>query len=303
MFHDIIAQNYFVMVKYLIPFLLLIMPVYALSQETTVKKKKREYFFYWGYHRNFYAPSDIHYKSDRYDFTLYDVKANDMPADLNQYFDFKNISVPQYNARFGGEWKNNWFFSIGVDHHKYRLTPTQNSSIGGYIDPIALTYYNADTTVTSADEYTGSFSGSDTVLYCRQFMDFHHSNGMNQFRISLEKRLKLWELPKLHSRIDLYAGAGLGAIICWTDFTIFRTRYLNNLHLSGFGLSGIYGVRYVYKDRLFIQYGFQNGVNFLTDIQLEDKGSSARAEQRIHYFERGVQVGWIFGGRENRGGR
>ena len=284
------------MKRFLIPFFLLIIPIYAWTQEVKeVKKKARTYYFYWGYHRNFYAPSDIHYKSDRYDFTLYDAKANDMPADLKQYFDLKNISVPQYNVRFGGEWKNNWFFSVGVDHHKYRLTQTQNVKIGGYIDPASFTYYNADTSVTTASAYTGPFSSNDSILYRREFMDFHHSNGMNQIRVSLEKQFRLISLPKWKSSIDIYAGAGLGAIICWTDFTFFRTRYLNNLHLSGFGLSGIYGLRYVYNDRFFVQYGFQNGLNFLTDIQLEDRGSSARAEQRIHYFERGVQVGFLFG--------
>jgi hypothetical protein len=278
------------------------MPYYALSQETTkVDKKSRAYYFYYGYHRNFYSPSDIHFVGDRYDFTLYDARANDMPASLKQYFDLKNISVPQYNIRFGGEWKNNWFLSVGLDHHKYRLTPTQNILIRGYINPSCLDYYNAQTTVTTDSAYTGDFSGNDSILYRREFMDFHHSNGMNQIRVSLEKQFSLFSMPKLKSRIDLYAGIGLGAIICWTDFTFFRTRYLNNLHLSGFGISGIYGVKYVYKDRFFIQYGFQNGLNFLSDIQLENKGSSARAEQRIHYFERGVQVGWFFGKGVKRG--
>jgi hypothetical protein len=287
---------------FLIPYFLLIMPVYVLSQDTTKQiKKARSYFFYYGYHRNFYSPSDIHYKSEHYDFTLYDAKANDMPASIHQYFDLKNISVPQYNVRFGAEWKNNWFISIGVDHHKYRLTPTQNITIGGYINPSSLQYYNADSLITTSDEYTGSFSSSDSLLYRREFMDFHHSNGMNQFRISLEKRIHLINLPKAKSNLELYAGVGLGAIVCWTDFTFFRTRYLNNLHLSGFGISGIYGVRYIYKERFFVQYGFQNGINFLTNIQLENKGSNARAEQRIHYFERGVQVGWMLGGdKKNR---
>jgi hypothetical protein len=296
MFHNIIAQNYFGVKKILIPYLLLIMPIYALSQNTTnAVKKSRSYYFYWGYHRNFYAPSNIHYKSEHYDFTLYDAKANDMPASLKQYFDVKNISVPQYNVRFGAEWKNNWFISIGVDHHKYRLTPTQNIQIGGYIDPSSLTYYNADSSVTSEEQYTGAFSDQDSLLYRREFMDFHHSNGMNQFRISIEKRIPLFDIPKIKTAIELYAGAGLGAIVCWTDFTFFRTRFLNNLHLSGWGMSGLYGVRFVHKNRFFVQYGFQNGFNFLTDIQLENKGSSARAQQNIHYFERGVQVGWIFG--------
>lgn len=265
-----------------------------LSQESTTKVLGKENYFYWGYHRSFYAPSDIHFHGPNYDFTLYNAKALDMPASLDQYFDLKNFSVPQYNLRWGHELKNNWFLSVGQDHFKYRLVTTQNVRIGGYIDPACLGIYNADTTTTPANQYTGNFSSNDSVLYRREFMDFHHSNGMNYLRVALEKRIHLLDIPKAKSKVDMFAGVAGGAIICWTDYTFFRTRYLNNLHLSGFGLGVVYGFRYVFNDRMFLQYSFQNGVNFLYDIQLENKGSEARAEQRIHYFERGVTVGYVF---------
>ena len=286
--------------KNLILFCLYLMPFYALAQDVEKPATKgRESYIYWGYHRNFYAPSDIHFKSDRYDFTLVDAKANDMPADLDQYFKLKQFSVPQFNFRMGTELKNNWFLSLGYDHHKYRLTQTQNMKIEGNIDPSAVDYYNADPADGAA--YLGSFAAGDTILYKRSFMDFHHSNGMNYIRVQLEKRGTVLQMPRIKSRIDLYGGVGTGAVICWTDFTFMRQRYLNNLHFSGIGISAVYGARFVFNDCFFIQHGFQNGINYLFDIQLEKHAAgdgindgNAKASQTIHYFERGVQVGYVF---------
>lgn len=286
----------------LIPFLLFFMPLYAFSQsEGQPQKNGRESYIYWGYHRNFYAPSDIHFQSSRYDFTLYDVKANDMPAKIEQYFRLHDFSVPQFNFRMGQEFESNWFLSLGYDHHKYRFTGTQNVTISGSIDPSSASDYYRMTDPEEIAQNTGTFNG-DSLLYKRQFMDFHHSNGMNYVRVQLEKRGTVFQFPKLKSRLDLYGGVGAGAVICWTDFTFLRQRYLNNLHFSGIGISAVYGARLVFNDRFFIQHGFQNGINFLFDIQLEKNeetgmapdDAGARASQNIHYFERGVQVGYVF---------
>lgn len=67
-------------------------------------------------------------------------------------------------------------------------------------------------------------------------------------------------------------------------------------------MSAVYGVRWVFNDRLFVQYGFQNGINFLFDIRLEHKEISgnapsdlnAKARQNIRFFERGMQIGYVF---------
>lgn len=123
------------MMAKLIPFLLFFMPIYALAQspEKPLKKGKESYI-YWGYHRNFYAPSDIHFQSSRYDFTMYDVKANDMPAKSEQYFRLHDFSVPQFNFRMGQELKNNWFClwdmtttsTVLLEH---RMLPSQETLI------------------------------------------------------------------------------------------------------------------------------------------------------------------------------
>ncbi len=287
------------MTKALLFFALLLTLNVSAQDGVSGKKRSREAYVYWGYHRNFYAPSDIRFKSDRYDFTLHDVKANDMPAEWRQYFNLNSFSVPQFNFRAGMEWKNNWFFSLGYDHHKYRLTRVQQVRISGNIGAEASDYYAPLS--QEVDLYTGSFN-KDTLLYNGAFMDYHHSNGMNFIRAALEKRGTFVDFPKLKSRVDWYGGVSAGAVLCWTDFTFLRQRYLNNLRFTGIGMSAVYGVRWVFKDRLFVQYGFQNGINFLFDIRLEHKEISgnmpsdlnAKARQNIRFFERGMQIGYVF---------
>ncbi|MEY2938806.1 MAG: hypothetical protein RL062_1395, partial [Bacteroidota bacterium] len=182
---------------------LYLMSFYAVAQTPVVTEKNgRESYIYWGYHRNFYAPSDIHYVSDRYDFTLLNAKANDMPANKDQYFKLKEFSVPQFNFRMGTELKNNWFLSVGYDHHKYRLTQHQYINIHGYIDPSVMSYYfPSDAMKQDSVLYTGTFDGKDSINYNRGFMDFHHSNGMNNIRVALEKRGTILRFPKLKSRV------------------------------------------------------------------------------------------------------
>ncbi|MGB4847592.1 MAG: hypothetical protein WBP41_06710, partial [Saprospiraceae bacterium] len=48
--------------------------------------RKGNIFIYWGWNRAWYSSSDMHFKSENFDFTLQDVKAHDKPStDINNY--------------------------------------------------------------------------------------------------------------------------------------------------------------------------------------------------------------------------
>lgn len=71
---------------------------------TTVKAKKEKgsFYFAWGYNKDWFSKSDIHFESkgkDNYSFTILNVKAKDKPK-LDHIFD-TNVSIPQYIYRFG----------------------------------------------------------------------------------------------------------------------------------------------------------------------------------------------------------
>ncbi len=238
-------------------------------------------FVTWGYNRTYYNNSDVHFKGEGFDFTLFDAKAQDMPEkfDPKVYFNPTRFTVPQFNFRMGYYFKTNWAISLGWDHMKYRLITTQLLRISGdiseekYFDP----------------QYVGNFD-NDYILYSGRFMDYHHSDGFNFIRAALEKRTLLYRSPRQIFVIAFNSAASIGVMVPWTDFTFFGEHNRNRLHVSGYGLSFSTGFRIEFYRYIFLQLSTQTGWSNLTDVMLEgDKDS--RARQKINFFERSVAIG------------
>src|SRR6201993_4751164 len=95
----------------------------ALSQsDTTTVKKKKKFTFYgmWGYNREAYTKSTIHFKNNgtagpndpvhgSYDFYINNVKAHDSPdfdKIAGSWSDVINLTIPQFNFRIGAYFNN-----------------------------------------------------------------------------------------------------------------------------------------------------------------------------------------------------
>lgn len=252
--------------------------------------KQNALFFTWGYNRAYYNKSDIHFKGDGYDFTLHNVRADDMPEKFDPavYFNPTQLTVPQFNFRLGYYFKKNLAISIGWDHMKYRLTSTQLVEIDGYIDEEK--YVN--------EEYTGTFA-HNYILYTPRFMDYHHSDGFNFIRVALEKRMPFYTSKNTKFSAAFNGAFSLGAVMPWTDFTFFGTRHRNKPHFAGYGASVHTGVRFEILKHLFIQVNAQVGWTNLTDIMLEDHLPS-RASQKISFIERSWALGCYIPWRKNK---
>lgn len=268
--------------------------IYAQSYTQTstspfANSRKGQFYIYWGYNRAYYDQSDVHFKGDGYDFTLYNAKAEDMPTRFTWkgYFNPAHLSIPQFNVHLGYFINDNTVISIGTDHMKYHIIQTQNVLIDGYIDPS----YAPDS--ATAAEYTGQFD-SEYMLYTPTFMDFHHSNGFNFVRASIEKRATAWSSKNGQHLLTLTAAASAGLMIPWTDFTFLGKQYPNWLHVAGYGFSAQTGVRYEFKKHFFAQIQGQFGWSNLTNILLENEKPS-RADQKIVFFQRSWSVGTYFG--------
>lgn len=238
-------------------------------------------FVTWGYNRAYYDKSDIHFKGEHYDFTLHNARAEDMPEKFSPdvYFNPTQFTVPQFNFRAGYYFRPNTAISIGWDHMKYHLVPTQLVKISGYIDE---EFY-------LLDEFNGTFSG-ESILYTPSFMDYHHSDGFNFIRMALEQRVPFW-ISKNGKHIIAFNGSvSLGAVMPWTDFTFFGEHHRNKPHFAGYGASVHAGFRYEFFRHFFIQATAQAGWSNLPDIMLEDHLPS-RASQRIIFLERAWALG------------
>lgn len=247
----------------------------------TGNSKKRNLFVTWGYNRAYYNRSDIHYKGEGFDFTLFDVAAEDMPEKFGKvYFNPTQFTVPQFNFRLGYYFKDNTALSLGWDHMKYHIIQTQVVGIDGYID---AEKYNAP-------NYTGTFNNT-YMLYDPGFMDYHHSDGFNFIRLAIEQRIPFYESANKKHVLAMNASASVGAMLPWTDFTFLGEHHRNKLHLAGYGASVHAGFRYEFFNYFFLQATAQVGWTNLTDIMLEDHLPS-RAKQQITFIERS----WALGG-------
>lgn len=235
----------------------------------------------WGYNRAFYDKSDIRFKGDDFDFTLYGVDAKDMPEEFNPkvYFNPATLSVPQFNFRMGYYFRKNTALSLGWDHMKYHVIPTQRVRISGYIDEI----------YSEGDPLTGQLP-DQYILYTPKFMDYHHSDGFNFIRLGLDQRLPVWRSKNGKHFFVLHGAVNMGAMLPWTDWTFFRNHYRNKLHLAGYGASVSMGARIELFRYFFIQGNLQVGKVNMPDIVLQDHLSS-RASQKITFYERS----WAFG--------
>ncbi len=199
--------------------LLLCSPIF--SQEEPVKKG--HFYILWGYNRECYSRSDIHFKNDGdpnlknqfgvYDFTLYNVRAHDKP-DFDVIYDLINFSIPQFNARIGYFFNNSrdWGIELNYDHTKYVVTDGQTLHMKGNV--------------------LGQFVDTDTS-FSRADFHFEHTDGANFLMLEVIKRWKLLESKNQFHNLGLLVKPGAGIVLPRTDVTIFGERLNNNWKVAG----------------------------------------------------------------------
>ena len=130
------------------------------------RKKKGNFFFFWGWNKEVYTNSDIHFSGNNYDFTLHNVVATDKQSkfDPNIYFGITNITIPQYNYRIGYYINDHYSISAGFDHMKYVMVNDQSSNIDGSIHV--------------GSQYDGDYHNQDFTI-AQNFLRFEHTDGLN----------------------------------------------------------------------------------------------------------------------------
>jgi hypothetical protein len=188
------------------------------------QSKLGNFYFTWGYQRNDYSTSDIHFhdnKTDNYDFTLENAKAKDQP-DFNDFF-HTPLTVPQYVLNIGYflPKKPTWGIEFSWDHLKYVVYDNQPLHIHGQIRGQQI-----DT----------------TMRIPRDFIHFEHTNGNNYAMISVVKRYLL--LPGRHRQLSVLAKAGFGGLVPKTDSYLFGLHNDGPFRLSGMVVGANVSLRY-----------------------------------------------------------
>lgn len=238
----------------------LLMPILLLAGVKTfaqtdidVTKQKGTIYLTWGYHRDSYSRSTIHFKdntTDDYNFTLHQAKAKDK-VDTNDFF-HTPLTVPQYvfNIGFLFNDKHNLGIEFSWDHLKYVMIDNQVMRLTGNIRGQS---FDRDTLVTP------------------DFVKFEHTNGNNYAMISIVKRMDVVSGNRNHALHALFKG-GIGGLVPKTDSYIMGGHNDGPFRLSGFVVGVSANMRYTIFRYLFLEAGIKGAFADYTNAKLVNDG-------------------------------
>ena len=225
------------------------------------KTGKGTFYFSWGYNKDYFSQSDIHFKdegADNYNFTLHDVKAKDRPG-FNQILS-TTLAVPQYVYRLGYYFNNSKDLGIEInfDHTKYVMINNQVVRISGQIKGKE---YDQDTLVTP------------------DFLKFEHTNGANFLMINLLKRKTLVTSGNKKHWLSVVVKPGAGIVIPKTDVTLFGERLDNKFHIAGYIVGLEAGLRYDLFKYAFLEFTGKGSFADYRDVLVIGTGKA-----KHHFF-------------------
>jgi hypothetical protein len=234
--------------------------------------KKGQLYLYWGWNKDKYTKSDIHFIGKDYDFTLYKVKAIERPDKIayDPFLKPNSITIPQYNFRMGYFVKDNLEISIGADHMKYVMIQNQTVAIDGTIS-------------NTGTEFDKTYSGTDKIYVSQNFLQFEHTDGLNYLNVEINKFAAIRKLP-YKSSINYFYGVGAGLLYPRSDVTLMNNQSHNKFHIAGYGVSSKSGLNLTIHKYFFIQTEIKLGYINMPDIKTTFN-SSDKAKQHFGFLQ------------------
>ncbi|GAB4005773.1 membrane protein [Spirosoma migulaei] len=253
----------------------LLQPVFAQQSlpENSIKlgKQRGSIYFTWGYNRDWYTKSTIHFRNtttDNYDFTFIDAKAHDRP-DLHDWYKLNNLTVPQYDMNLGYFFndKRDLGIEISWDHLKYIVTDNQVMHVQGQIRGHQI---DKDTLVTP------------------DFVHLQHTNGNNYLMLNLVKRQQLWHSKAF--QLSAIGKVGGGPLISYTISTILGNNDEGYFHYHGMVAALSAGLKLDIFKYFFLQTDFQGAWVDYTNTRL---GADHQGLATHHFYS--LQYKYQFG--------
>lgn len=252
------------------------------SRYTATNKGK--FFLFWGGNRGYYSKSDINFKGNGYDFTLYDVAAVDRPKGWHiDYINPLRMTIPQTNARVGYFFSDNWSISAGVDHMKYVMKQNQTVKMSGTISG-------------SGTSHDGVYNNADKVL-TEDFLTFEHTDGLNYVTLELSRVDDISKLFGIRNtdifQVNLTEGLGFGVLYPRSNTKLLNKERYDEFHVAGVGMSAKAGLNLVFFKHLMIIGELKGGYINMHDIRTTNNISD-KASQDFFYFQTMLALGGIF---------
>lgn len=268
-------------------FLSLFVSLNIQAQETQPERytahNKGKFFFFWGGNREKYSKSDISFSGDGYDFTIYDVKAKDLPKGWHMdYINPLEMTIPQTNFRLGYFINDHYNISIGVDHMKYVMVQDQRVSISGN--------YPAS--------YVGNQINNGVVdLTDKEFLTFEHTDGLNYI---LTEFSRVDDISKIFNiantdkfQINATEGIGAGILYPKSNTKLMGKERYDDFHVAGYGISAKAGLNFTIFKHFFIQTELRGGYINMPDIRTTHS-TTDKASQDFYFVQTIVAFGGIF---------
>ncbi|WP_309641182.1 hypothetical protein [Flavobacterium sp.] len=252
-------------------------------QDKYTAHNKGKYFVSWGGNRDSYTKSNINFRGDDYDFTIYDVTAHDKPKGWHvDYVNPGRMTIPQTNFRAGYFIDDHYSISVGWDHMKYVIYQYKAVDINGYY-PNPGTY---DETLPN-----------NQVLLTEKFLTFEHTDGLNYVNTEfsrfddVSKYIGINNTDKL--QINLTEGVGAGFLFPKTNTKLLGKDRHDDFHVSGYGVSLKAGINVTFLKHFYVQGELKGGYINMPDIRTT-KDPADRASQEFFFFQRIIAFGGIF---------
>lgn len=252
-------------------------------QDKYTAHNKGKFFVSWGGNRENFSKSDINFKGADYDFTIYDVSAQDKPKGWHiDYINPGRMTIPQTNFRMGYFVNDHYSVAIGVDHMKYVMD-----------QDITVNY-----TGTYPNKYTyGEAITNNQVLLTEQFLTFEHTDGLNYVNTEVSRHDDISKLFKIRDtdkiQVNLTEGIGVGVLYPKTNAKVFSKERHDDFHVSGYGTSIKAGLNVTFFKHFYIQTELKGGYINMPDIKTTFSNTDS-ASQEFFFFQKIIAFGGIF---------
>jgi hypothetical protein len=259
----------------------------------------QEIYISWGYHRGYHGVSDVQFKTPNGTFTVHDAAGKDRPTPFtfDEYFNPKNISIPQYNLEIGFMFNSKWGIELQHDHMKWVFNnkiPYEMS--GEYNKLVALKKDNpsADWDTIDMQPFSVAKARKDAT-----WMAFEHSDGYNYPSIGVVRKFDLYANKKNTFAVSGLVGGGVGLMIPKTKVMFHQGHPWNwegldnKFHIAGGGAHLNAKLRVTMLTRFYVQ-AVARGTYIKVKDALVD-GSESRMEhlQPISSIQFIGQIGYI----------
>lgn len=244
---------------------------------------KGKVYVFWGGNRGYYTKSDIRFRGEGYDFTLYDVKAHDKPKGWHiDYINPSRITIPQTNLRVGYFITDHYNISLGVDHMKYVMSQDR------------VVKYSGD--YPDRGEY-GEAIDDGYILLTEDFLTFEHTDGLNYINVEfsrvddISKYFGITDTDKF--QINVTEGVGMGILYPKTNTKLLNKNRYDEFHVSGYGASAKVGLNFTFFKHFFLQTELKGGYIDMGSVRTTES-SKDKASHNFWFAETVIAFGGIF---------